>query len=84
MEALIHSDSLATKIGLTIGVVAVLALANHLLAVLSNARALSKYPIANAKWDAEAKKKFTESASEILDRGVALVLTILKIKVWGF
>jgi hypothetical protein len=81
MEALIHSDSLATKIGLTIGVVALLALANHFFTVLSNARALSKYPIANEKWDAEAKKKFTESASEILDRGIALVLAISKIKI---
>ena len=84
MEALFHTDSLAAKIGFTIGVVALITIASHFLTAISNARALSKYPIANEKWDAEAKKKFTESASEILDRGVALVLTILKIKVWGF
>ena len=81
MEALIHSDSLAIKIGLTIGAVALLALANHFFTVLSNARALSKYPIVNEKWDAEAKKKFAECASELLDRGVALVLAISTIKI---
>lgn len=78
MEALFHTDSLAAKIGFTIGVVALITIASHFLTAISNARALSKYPIANEKWDAEAKKHFTQSAGEVLAKGVALVCVVLR------
>jgi hypothetical protein len=36
-------------------------------------RLAARYPIANEKWDAEAKKQFAVSADSIIKKGVALV-----------
>jgi hypothetical protein len=36
-------------------------------------RLAASYPIANEKWDAEAKKQFTVSADSIIKKGLALV-----------
>lgn len=77
MEALIHSDGITAKVGLAIGAILLISVANHLFNEFRASRALSKFPIANEKWDAEAKKKFTESAGEILARGVALVSSLI-------
>jgi hypothetical protein len=80
MEALLHTDSFVAKASVAIGVVALVAIATHLFNTIRNAWALSKFPIANEKWDAEAKKKFTASAEEAIARGVALVSHIRRFK----
>ena len=54
-------------------VVLFVAIANYIFVSIRDSIALSRFPIANEKWDSEAKKKFTESAGEILARGAALV-----------
>lgn len=76
-DAFVPINSLTAKVGLAIGVVALVAIANHLFTSIRNSRALSKFPIANEKWDAEARKTFTESAADVIARGVALVISII-------
>ncbi|KAF4634956.1 hypothetical protein G7Y89_g3133 [Cudoniella acicularis] len=47
----------------------------YLLKVISGlrlAKALSRYPIINRKWDAAAKKQFTEDAATVVNNGAAM------------
>jgi hypothetical protein len=73
MDFIFQTDSIATKVSFAVGAVFLLTTANYLFVAIRNSIALSKFPIANEKWDSEAKKKFTVSAGAILARGAALV-----------
>ncbi|KAH6674999.1 cytochrome P450 [Halenospora varia] len=71
----IELEGLLPKLYLAIGIAALSIAAPYLYNVFSNLRmlkALSRYPIINEKWDAEAKKKFTESAATIVNDGAKM------------
>ncbi|TVY84078.1 Cytochrome P450 monooygenase [Lachnellula suecica] len=76
MSVQIDSDTTILKLFLGIGVAVILFAGPYLLERLSELRLsrnlISRYPIANEKWDAEAKKKLATSAETIIKHGVAL------------
>lgn len=78
----IELEGLLPKLYLAIGIASLSIAAPYLYNVFSNLRmlkALSRYPIINEKWDAEAKKKFTESAATIVNDGAKMVSGIFSV-----
>lgn len=65
--------SIASKLVLGLVAVAACTFASRLFSSLRVSRILSRYPIANEKWDAEGKQHFNEHADSILKDAVAQV-----------
>lgn len=73
MPSLLDGEGVTPKIFLAAALIAVSLVATRLFNAFRLSQALSKYPIVNEKWDAEAKKQFAESAASIMEKGVAMV-----------
>jgi type II secretory pathway component PulF len=73
MSSYIDTDGLPAKLWAAASIVIICAAVSYLFNAIRFSKALAKYPIINEKWDAAAKKRFTESAGAILAEGVAMV-----------
>jgi type II secretory pathway component PulF len=72
----VFEGEMFAKLSLAVVVVITFTVVSQLWSNFRYSQAMSKFPMANEKWDAAAKKEFTESGASILAKGVTLVRTL--------